>query len=335
MRMVLLLVALLSARAAAQPAYEMKLATVAPADTPWSELLTRYKKQVEEKSGKRIVVKVFLGGVLGDENESVLKCKRGQVQAVGGSTGAMATLVPELNVVEIPFLFRNYAEADWIVDNVLTARMDALFRSYGFAFGFWSENGFRHLGTKDKPVKSLADLKGKKIRTQESPVHLQTWQAFGAAPVPIPTTEVLTALGTNTVDGFDQALLYTIATGWHKSIKSYTLTSHIYQPALIAFNQKWFDALPADLQKILVEEGRAIQAKGRARIRAIMPELTEILKGDGVAVHELSPAESKAFEQAALGVRPWFKKTQGKRAVELLDAVEKELQSCRAGKKCG
>src|SRR5262245_61153561 len=110
MRIVLLLAALLSARAAAQPAYEMKLATVAPADTPWSELLTRYKKQVEEKSGKRIVVKVFLGGMLGDENESVLKCKRGQVQAVGSSTGAMATLVPELNVVELPYLFRNYAE---------------------------------------------------------------------------------------------------------------------------------------------------------------------------------------------------------------------------------
>ena len=62
----------------------MKIATIAPDDTPWSELLKRYAKAVEEKSGGRINVKVFLGGALGDENETVIKCKRGQVQAVAG-----------------------------------------------------------------------------------------------------------------------------------------------------------------------------------------------------------------------------------------------------------
>ena len=97
--------------------FSIKLATVAPDNTPWSELLKRYKKRVETKAGKeRIEVKLFLGGMLGDENETVTKCKRGQIQAVGASTGAMATAVPELNVVELPFLFRNASEADAVID---------------------------------------------------------------------------------------------------------------------------------------------------------------------------------------------------------------------------
>ena len=100
---------------------------------------------------------------------------------------------------------------------------------------FWSENGFRHFGTKDKPIKSPADLRGKKMRSQESFVHLEMWKAFGASAVPIATTEVLTALQTGTVDGFDQATLYAIAASWYKSIKFFTVSNHIYQPAIIAF----------------------------------------------------------------------------------------------------
>src|SRR5688572_14561818 len=92
--------------------YTMKIATVAPDGTPWADLLKKYKKDVEKASEGRITVKLFLGGTLGDENESVLKCKRGQVEAVGASTGAIASQVPEVNVVEVPYLFRSAEEAD-------------------------------------------------------------------------------------------------------------------------------------------------------------------------------------------------------------------------------
>src|SRR5258706_528704 len=82
-----------------------------------------------------------------------------------------------------------------------------------------------------------ADLKNKKMRSQESYVHIEMWKALGASASAIPTTEVTTALKTGSVEGFDQALLYMVAGAWHTSIKHLTLSAHIYQPAVITFNQ--------------------------------------------------------------------------------------------------
>lgn len=322
----------LGGQAHAAEEFVMKIASVAPDNTPWSEMLKHYKKKVEERSGGRIKIKVFLGGTLGDENTTVTKCLRGHIQAVGASTGALASQIPELNVVELPYLFRSFAEADHVIDNVIAQPMGALFEKYGLVLGFWSENGFRHFGTKDKFVRSPADLKGKKMRAQESPVHLDMYKTWGASPVPIATTETLTALQTGTVDGFDQALLYAIAASWHKTIKFYTVSNHIYQPAIIAFNKEWFQKLPKDLQAILVEEGRTVQAKGRKGVRKINGDLIAVLKSEGVQVHELSDAEKKVFEDASMPVRAMFRKKQGKDAAKLLDLVEKALVAFRAGK---
>jgi TRAP-type C4-dicarboxylate transport system substrate-binding protein len=316
-----------------KPEFVMKLATVAPDRTPWSELLKKYKAAVEEKSGYRIQVKIFLGGQLGDENESVNKCKRGQIQAVGASTGALASQVPELNVVELPFLFRTAEEADTVVDSVITPAMDRILPKYGLVLGFWSENGFRQFGLKDRAVRRPEDLKGKKMRSQESPVHQQMWNLLGAIPSPIPSTEALTALETGTVDGFDQATLFAVAASWHKTIKFYTVSDHIYQPALIVFHQKWFESLPQDLRTILVEEGRTMQTKGRLGIRKINPGLVKLIEKEGVTVNTLTPEERAVFEKATAGVRSFLRQRQTKdETVALLDAVEAKLKSLRGGK---
>ncbi len=307
----------------------MKIATVAPPNTPWDALLKEYKKAVEAKSGGRIKVKIYLGGTLGDENETVLKCKRGQIQAVGASTGAMASQVPEINVVEIPYLFRTFKEADDVIDNVLTPALEPIFLEYGLVLGFWSENGFRHFGTKDKFVKTPADLKGKKMRSQENQVHLDMYKNLGGSPVPVPTTEVLTALQNGTVDGFDQALLYMLAASWHTTIKYVTLSSHIYQPALIVFNKDWFQALPPDLQKILLDEGRGIMAKGRIAVRGLNKKLVKVLTDAGVQVYQLTTGERDGFEKAVAPGRATFRKTMGKRAAKMLDDVEAYLAKMR------
>jgi TRAP-type transport system periplasmic protein len=324
--------AFLSSSAFAESEQTMILATVAPPDSPWSALLTKFKKNVEEKSGGRIKVKLKLGGMLGDENETVTKCHRGQIQAVGASTGSLASHIPELHLVELPYLFRSYEEADLVIDTVLTEPYEKLFHRRGLVLGFWSENGYRHFGTRDGPVRSPKDLKGKKMRAQESPIHLAMYKSFGAAPTPIPVTEVPQALATGTIDGFDQSALYALATAWTKSIKHFTISQHIYQPAAIAYNAAWYDALPADLQKILKEEGRALQAKGRKAVRDIFPELLEILKADKVAVYELTSDERRVFEDASLKVRDEFKKVGGAEGGKLLDLTLKALAEHRKGK---
>ncbi len=309
--------------------YTMTVATVAPADSPWSALLTMYKENVEKKTAGKVKVKIMLGGALGDENEAVTKCSRGQIQAVAASTGALGSKIPELNVVELPFLFRTAEEADRVIDNVLTPEFEKIFKQRGLILGFWSENGYRNFGTRDKAVHSPADLKGKKMRSQESQVHMMMYKAFGAAAVPIPTTEVPQALATKNVDGFDQALLYTIAAGWQQSIKFMTISEHIYQPAAVAYNAAWYDKLPTDIQKILIEEGRSVQGKGRKAVRKIIPELKEILKAEKITVVELTAQEKKVFEEKSVPVYEEFKKSFGATGAKLLDMIQAELKKIR------
>lgn len=310
--------------------HTLKIATVAPKGTPWAKLLRSFEKAVESRSGGRIKVKLYLGGTMGDENATVRQAARGRIQGVGVSTGSMATLVPELNAVEIPFMFRSAKEADYVLDKKLTEPMETLFRERGLVLGFWSENGFRHFGSTDKPILTPGDLRGRKMRSQESFVHIEMWKALDASAQAIPTTEVITALKTGTVDGFDQALLYAIAAGWHNSIKHLTLSGHIYQPAVIAYNRAWFDGLPKDLQSLLITEGRKLVRMGRRSIRKLNPELVSIIAGAKVKIHKLSPANRVKFEKATAAVRRRFRETQGKKAAKILDLVEAGVREYRA-----
>lgn len=318
--------------ARADDTVELRIATVAPDKTPWADLLKDYKKAVEAKSKGRIKVRLFLGGTMGDENETVRMAARGQLQGVGASTGAVSTLVEELSAIEIPFLFANANEADYVLDKFLLAPMETHFRAKGLVLGFWSENGFRHMGA-SFPIHKPGDVANRKLRSQESYVHIEMWKALKASASAIPTTEVTTALKTGAVDGFDQALLYMVAGAWHTSIKHLTLTAHIYQPAVIAFNQAWFDKLPTDLQQLLLDEGRAIVRKGRASIRKMNPKLVKIIEKAGVTISPLTAEERAEWVKATAGVRG---KVKGKSAstkaiVEVIEAGIADFRA-KAGK---
>src|SRR5688500_15125514 len=231
------------ARAQGQPTFTLKLASVAPEGTPWAEQVIEFRKKVEAESNGRLRIKPFLGGALGDENQTLGECRRGAIGMWGGTIGSVASSVPEISVLELPFLFRNAEEADHILDNVLAQELRKRLLARGFVVILWSENGFRSFGTKWAPIHGPADLKGHKMRSQESLVHLETYRALGALPQPIAVTEVLPALQTGVVDGFDNTPLYTFAASWHLAIKHFTLSQHIYQPGLILLSKQEYDKL--------------------------------------------------------------------------------------------
>lgn len=319
--------------AEAQAQFTLKLASVAPEGSPWSDGLNRYKKSIESKSGGRLAVRIFDGGKLGDENETTQSTARGQIQGVGASTGALASVVPELAVLELPRLFRDEAEADYVLDKVVLGTLEKAFRDRGLVLGFWSENGFRSFGSNYGTVKTPADLKGHKMRAQESPVHLEMYRAFGASPVPIPVTEVLTSLQTGVVDGYDNTPLYAAAAQWTTATKYYSLTQHIYQPAAIVFNEAWFDALPADLQQLLLSARNDLAPQLRREIRAMNPLLLDNLKAMKIVVYQPTAAEIASFEGPAKAARDAYmaKASAGEKA--LYAQIAKGLEAYRSGKR--
>ncbi|MBM4368318.1 MAG: TRAP transporter substrate-binding protein [Deltaproteobacteria bacterium] len=313
--------------------YTMKLATVAPEGTPWSDGLAQFKKAAEAATAGRLKVKVFFGGILGDENETVQQTQRGQIQGVGASTGAIASIVPELNILELPFLFKTAAEADYVLDGAALAPLEKNFRDRGLQLGFWSENGYRSFGTTFGFIKSPADLKGHKMRSQENPVHLAMYQAFGASPVPIPTTEVLTSLQTGVIDGYDNTPLYASAAQWTSNTKFFTLTNHIYQPAAIVLNKAWYDALPEDIKKVILATRADLAVRMRKEIRALHPILVANFASMKVQTYTPTAAELTTFEGPAKTARDTYmgKASAGEKA--LYKTVTDALGKYRSGAK--
>lgn len=319
----------LPARAQTAPAFTLKIASVAPEGTPWAEGIATFKKQAEAQTAGKLAVRPFLGGILGDENETVSQCARGQIQGVGASTGAIASIVPELNVLELPYLFRNEAEADYILDTVILSSVESALRAKGLVLGFWSENGYRSFGTRYGFVKSPADLAGHKMRSQESPAHLAMYRAFGAQPVPIAVTEVLTSLQTGVIDGYDNTPLFADAAQWTSATKYYSLTQHIYQPAAIVYNKAWFDALPPDLQKAALSPRSGLMQQMRKEIRALTPLLIENFKYKKVQVYAPTAAEKASFDAPAKKARDEYLKTAGPAANALYTKIVAGLAEYR------
>lgn len=318
------------AAARADEPITLRLATIAPEGTPWAETMDRFKKRVEAESNGRLRLRAFLGGTLGDENSTVAETRRGTIALWGGSTGALGSVVPEMQMLELPYLFHNEAEADYILDEVLFDDFKKLLEARGFILLFWAENGYQSVGSKHGFVKSPGDFAGRKFRSQESSVHLNTFRALGAMPVPISATEVLSSLQTGVVDGFANTPLFAFAASWYQGVKYYTVTNHVYQPAAVLMSKRVYDTLPPDLQKILIGDSRKQAQEGRVGVRALTPYLIQNFENAKVAVHHSTDAEKAAFAKATLPVHEQFIKGEGKSAAPLYEKARKALEARRA-----
>jgi TRAP-type transport system periplasmic protein len=313
--------------------YIIKMATVAPEGSPWHDSVARIQKRWSEESKGRIVLRPFLGGRLGDENQTMAETRRGNIEMVGASVGAVGSLVPEVNMLELPYLFRSVEEADYILDKVILEDLEKIFEERGFKLLMWSENGFRHFGTKYGFVKSPTDMRGRKMRSQENRIHLSTYRALGALPVPIPTTESMPALQTGVVDGYDNTPLFAFAIGLHTQTKYWTVSDHIYQPGAILMNKKLFDSMPKDLQAILMKDRHQETVDSRAGIRALTPLLIQNLAAAGLEVHTLTPAEREAMAKSVKPVYDEFEKDAPPRTKALYKKVQAGLAKYRAENK--
>ena len=317
----LVLPLLVSLPAAAEKA-TIRVGSVAPEGTPWQQHITHIKKRLEKASDGKLDVKLYLGGQKGDEKSLIRQTKAGRLQMAGVSTAALANYVPELQVLELPFLFESTDEADYVLDNYLYEPVQKLARKYGFVLYQWAENGWQNVGTKDRFIKSPDDFNGLKIRSQEAPLHLAMWKAFGASPVEMAVSEVLPALKTGLVEAISQTPLFTFAAGWHQGIQKYTVTKHLYQPGAIIYSKKFFDAQPESIQKILLSNVQEDTERGREAVRRIEPGLMQNFVNYGIDVYELKDSERKSFLDAAKKVRTEYLKSAPESARKLYAAIE-------------
>lgn len=315
---------LASGRSQADGPYELNIGTLAPKGTPWMTLLERFEKEIEAESKGRINVIIRPPGMMG-EVEMVREVRTGErLQAAGISTGALAEggNIPQLGLVELPFLFKTDKEADYVLDTMFDTYAGVLARR-GFVLGIWSENGWRSFATKGSAILAPEDIKKFKMRSQESPVHMQMYSTFGVVAVQKPMTEVLTSLQSNVIDGLDNTALFIQSAGLGDALDHFTVTRHIYQPAAIVFSKRWFDTLPPDLQT-LVKSKKTLGPGGRVLIREEEKGMLENFEVFGVEVHTLTDAQREQFAAVARKMHdPYAASVEG--GAELLSTIRKHI----------
>lgn len=312
--------------ASAEPELVVKVATVAPSGTAWASLVRKFKKWTKEQSAGRVKIKAYLGGALGDEISTAEATKRGSIQAWGGSMAALASAVPEIECLELPYLFSSAKKADKVLDAIRTD-LHALLWDRGYKLMFFSENGHRSIGAMHA-VEGPEDLKGRKFRSVQNDVHLDTWRSWGASPVPMAVTEVLSSLQTGVVDGYDNTPVFAFAASWYLATTHFTLTEHIYQPAAVVLSRKFWQSMPNDLQKALSPDSddvRKMESRGRRNIRAMEPQLIQNFRDAGIKVIECSDSDKKRFAGPAHKAWGQFQKRTSKSGRSLFKAIEKSL----------
>lgn len=234
------------------PEFVMKLAAVAPEGTSWADTAGKFKQYVEDKSGGRVRVVWYLGQIMGDEPDVFLKMRLGYLQG-GGFTGAgLGTMVPELFVLTLPFLFQDYGEVDEILEK-MTPRFQRFFEKQGFILAGWLEAGLLYWFTQ-KPVQSIDDFKQQRMWLWKAdPVNTLTNETLGFQEIRVTFPNVLEALQTGEIDSLYGIMYGVVTLQWYTKLKYIIEPHYSYTPAAIVMDKKFFDALPADIQKIVME----------------------------------------------------------------------------------
>jgi tripartite ATP-independent transporter DctP family solute receptor len=245
-----------------------------------------FAKELEQRTGGRFKVQNFYSGALGAERESIEGVQLGTLDLTMTSTGPVPNFVPEVAILDIPFLFRDYAHARSVLDGPIGQEMLQKFQAKGLVGLAWGENGFRHMTNNKRAVNAPDDLKGLKMRTMENPIHIQAYKQFGILPTPMAFTEVFTALQQGTVDGQENPLSVISAGKLGQVQKHVSLTGHVYSPAVILMSKARWDKLSAADKQAFMDSAKEAVKVNRARIDDDERRVVAELKGQGVTVVE-------------------------------------------------
>jgi TRAP-type transport system periplasmic protein len=278
------LAALAIAPAAAQTALRMNISLAQ--NSSYGVAIDAFARELEQRTQGRYKVQNFYSAALGAERESVEGVQLGTLDLTLTSTGPLPNFVPELAILDIPFLFRDYAHARAVLDGPIGQDLLTKFPAKGIVALAWAENGFRHMTNSKRAVSTPDDLKGLKMRTMENPIHIQAYRQFGILPTPMAFTEVFTALQQGTVDGQENPLSVITSAKLDQVQKYLTLTGHVYSPAVILMNKSKYDALSAADKQAFADAAREAVKANRARIDDDERKAVADLRARGMTVAE-------------------------------------------------
>src|ERR671934_1524551 len=285
----------------AQQKTVIKATDVHPLGYPTVEAIVRMGNKLEQASNGRISIQMYPSMQLGGEKEMIEQAQVGALQIARVSVGALGPVVDELNVFNLPFIFRDENHMRKVIDGPIGKELlDKVSNSSArlIALG-WMDAGTRNVYA-DKPVTKPADLKGMKVRMMGNPIFVETMNAMGGNGVAMGFNELYQALQTGVVDGAENNEPTLLAQNHYQVKKVYSLTGHLIIPEIFVFSKASWDKLPKADQDLMRKLARDAQLEQRQLWDQMVAEATVKLKAAGV---KFVPADKKAFYEATQPVR--------------------------------
>ncbi len=315
-------------------AEKIKFGHVAPPFHGQAKGVDAFAAYVKDKTGGRIEIATFPMGQLGSERSMASQVRSGSLQLAAITTAVMQNFVPQVAIVDMPFIFPSrkaaYATLD---DPEVQKRLFSYLPKKGFVGIGWTENEFRDFTNTKRPVRKPEDIKGLKVRVMNSPVYLDTFEQLGASAVGIPFPEVYNALQTGVIDAQENPLLTSVLMKFTEVATYVTRTQHALTECIIIVNPDYWASL-SDADKQIFREAaaeairvnREVNARLHEKLPKINKSIAEYCKDKGIDVIELTAAEREAFRKAMTPVWDKYREKIGPDLFEFFLAKIKSYQ---------
>ena len=305
--------------ASAQSKLVLKATDVHPFGYPTVEAVLAMGKKLEAATGGRLSVQMYPSMQLGGEKEMIEQAQVGALAIARISVGPMGPLVPELNVFNLPFMFRDDAHMEKVIDGPIGDELLKKLSEHptaGLIGLCWMNAGTRNVYNSKRPVRTIEDLKGLKIRMMGNPVFVDTMNALGGNGVAMGFDQLVNAMQTGVVDGAENNAP-TYATGQHfRYAKYFSLTGHLMIPEILVFSKKIWDTLGKDDQALIAKFGKEAQLDERKRWYEMEDKSVKQIEAAGVEIIKID--DKRPFQEA---VKPVWEK-YGKQQADLIKRIQ-------------
>lgn len=283
---------------AAADVVTIKIATLAPQGSPWHDALVDLAEEWKRLSGGRVELRIYPGGIAGDEPDVVRKMRIGQLQA-GALTGAgLHQIAPEVQALQMPMMFRSDAERDYVRDRVAPA-LEASLERQGFKVLTWADAGWVYFFTRTAVV-TPDDLKPLKLFAwADDSCTIDAWRDSGYRPVPLAATDIYTALQTGLIDALPTTPIAALSYQWFRLAPHMTDLKWAPLIGATVISVSAWKKVPDELEPQLLAAARSVGERLQTRIRPLEDEAVAAMQQHGLVVHAVSPETAAEWERRA------------------------------------
>jgi TRAP-type C4-dicarboxylate transport system substrate-binding protein len=307
----------------------IKLATLAPEGSVWTQIINQLNEEIKAKTEQRVGLRIYAGGVMGDESDMLRKLQIGQIQGAFLSSSGLTTLVTDLDVVQIPFLFDSYQEVDFVMEKLAPVFKKG-FEEKGYELLGWSEGGFVRLFT-IQPVVTLEALRRSRVwAPSDSPMTSAIFDEAGVTAIPLSLPDVLVGLQTGMVDVVYAPPLGVISLQWHTKVKYMVDLPLIYVAGGVLVKKSFFERLSPTDQAVLRKLFPLYMKTLKQQVRQKNQEAITVMQQHGVQVLQVQPDQVAEFK--ALSRRAMTRRGDKSYSQTIADQVGGYLEAFRKGK---